>query len=262
MTSGSPRAIATGRPRDAHERALAATGAALALLFASAAAHAHLRFPGVRAERWIDVRLDETPIAIGYRVGFSAPLAKEERRRADRNGDGEVSAAEGNAALDGHTDALLAALQVCSGRTLDALECRALERRDVELVEADGWIPGPQGHLHFAWTLRLGHAAADLGALRVVDGWQIPSVEITDVRIRPPPDTALTSAGEGGQPSGVATGFNWIEARRGPGPREVVATWPARAGRSWLGVAAGGALLLAGAALWLRSRRRPSPGSA
>jgi hypothetical protein len=233
--------------------------AAVALLALSTDAAAHLRFPTVRAERWIELRLDESPIRIGYRVGFGTELAKAARRAADRDSDGEVSVVEGNAALDDKTAELLSRVRVCVGRTLSEVECRPLSRRDVEQVEAEGWVPGPSGHLHFAWTLRLASDAADLGALRFEDAWEVAGVEITDVRIKPPRGAALTRAGEGDEPNDVASGFTWIEARRGAGPRVVAAAWPPQAHPSWplLGLALASTLI--GIVAWLRARRKPAP---
>jgi hypothetical protein len=232
---------------------------AAVLILTSSVAAAHLRFPTVRAERWLELRLDETPIRIGYRVGFGVELAKSERRAADRDGDGEVNVVEGNAALDGKTAELLRHVQICTGRSLDELSCRAFERHDVELVEADGWVPDANGHLHFAWTLRLADDAGDLGALRLVDGWDVAGVEISDVSIRPPGGIELTSAGEGDHPTGVAKSFTWIEARRGAGPRVVAAAWPHTPRPSWplLGLAA--ASMLAGVVVWLRARQKSPP---
>jgi len=197
------------------------------LLLASWApsAPAHLRFPTVKAERFIELRLVERPIRIGYRVGFGASLASEQRRLADRDSDFSVSASEGNAALDARTEALLQKLRVCTGRSLEELRCRSLERRDIERVEAEGWTPEPPGHLHFAWTFRLAETAPEIGALRVEDAYEVDGVEITDVQIQPPGHTPLLRAGDALLPAGVAERFSWVEARREPGPRGIVATW-------------------------------------
>jgi hypothetical protein len=211
----------------------------------------------MRGERWIEVRLAEEPIRIAYRVGFGAELAARERKSADADGDGEVSAAEGNAALDARTDALLGALRVCTGRSADALDCRALVRRDVERVEAEGWIPGPTGHLHFSWTLALRDAKSDLGAIRIEDGWQVDGIEVTDVGFDGASD--LTAAGEGESPAGVAARFTWIESRRAPGPRTFSAAWPPPPERPWLVLLAAGLLMIGGAAIWLLGRRSGSP---
>jgi hypothetical protein len=237
--------------------------AAVAILLTAASALAHLRFPAVRAERWIELRLDQDPIRIDYRIGYGAALAKEHRKIADSDGDGEVSAAEGNAALDSRTAELLEGLRICTGDTVEQLECRALRPPEVELVEAEGWIPGPSGHLHFGWTLRLPSGAHKLGAIRIEDGWDAPGVEITDVRIEPPPAIALTSAGEGTSPEGVHTRFTWIEAR-GPEARVVSASWPKPAASRWPLLAIAGALILGGSLSWYRAHRktRAAAGSA
>jgi hypothetical protein len=229
---------------------------AVAAVVAASSASAHMRFPTVRAERWIELRLEESPIGIGYRIGFGAELAKEQRKLADLDRDGEVSASEGNAALDRKTADLLAHLRICTGRSAQELECATLERRAVEQVEVDGWVPDAAGHLHFAWTLRLPADAARLGALRVEDDWQLAGVEITDVRIVPPSHAPLTAAGEGPSPSGVASGFTWIEARRGTGPRVVAAAWPAKPRPSGVLIGLALASLAIGVVVWLRSRRR------
>jgi hypothetical protein len=229
--------------------------AAAALLLIAASSQAHLKFPELRAERWIELELDQDPIQLGYRLGFGAELAKQERKRADRDGDGEVSAAEGNAALDLKTAELLERLRVCTGDSPAELDCVALGLTAVELVEAEGWIPGPTGHLHFAWTLRLRSGARRLGAIRIEDDWQIPGVEITDVRIAPPAAISLTSAGEGDSPEGVRTQFTWIEARRGLGPRVVSASWPKQDDTAATRVAAALFMVLVGALLLYRAHK-------
>jgi hypothetical protein len=230
--------------------------AAVALLLATASSFAHLRFPAVRAERWLELRLGEDPIRIGYRLGFGAALAKEQRKAADRDGDGEVSAAEGNAALDAKTLELLGGLRVCTGDSLEQLDCQQLRQPDVELVEAEGWIPGPTGHLHFAWTLRLRTGARKLGAIRIEDGWETPGVEITEVSIQSPPERPLTRAGEGDSPDGTRLEFTWIEARRGSGPRVVAASWPKESDRVWPLLVIAGALIVAGTSSWYRAHKR------
>jgi hypothetical protein len=202
-------------------------GAWLSIAIASTAS-AHLRFPTVKAERFVEVRLDEEPIRIGYRIGLGTEKAAEERKRADANKDGEIDTVEGNAALDRHTDELLAALEICTGPTLDATACKRLVRRNVELVSADGWQPqDDNAHLHFAWRLRLDEKSRDIGAIRVSDAYDHGfGVEMTDVEIAEPAHAKLTLAGEEGRKSGVANRFSWIEARRAPGPRVAIAEWP------------------------------------
>lgn len=215
----------------------------------------HLRFPTVKAERWIELRLAEEPIRIGYRVGFGAGLASELRKSADRDGDFQVSAAEGNAALDARTTALLGALSVCTGPTLDHVSCRRLGPRDVERVEAEGWTPGPNGHLHFSWTLRLRERAREIGAIRLEDAYDVPGVEISDVQIDPPPHAPLARAGDAAMAAGVAERFNWVERLREPGPRVVVAAWtpPKSRGRAlWLAAAC---VAIAGLVVWVFWRR-------
>lgn len=243
---------------------LAAATSIGALLFAPDTA-AHLRFPKVKAERWIELRVSEDPIRIGYRVGFGATLAAEQRRAADRDGDFEVSAAEGNAALDARSSEVLSALSVCTGRTLNDVGCRKLERREIERVEAEGWVPGPSGHLHFTWTFRLRERAKDIGALRFEDAYEVPNVEITDVEILPPRHAALTLAGEEGRTTGVSSRFTWIEARRQPGPRVVIASWPPPARTTWGRVVFVAAAVLVLGLGWLglsrfERSRRPGPG--
>lgn len=230
---------------------------ALAVVCVPLAAAGHLRFPKLAAERWIEFRLDETPMRIGYRIGLGATLAQQARRGADLDGDAEVSAAEGNRALDQHSARLLASLRVCEGRSLDQLTCRSFRSDEVERVEADGWKPSPAGHLHFAWTLRLRHSADEVGAVRLIDDFEVPGVAITDVEIRRPRHTALVAAGEGEHPVGVSTQLVLLEARRSPGPRVLSASWPAPPSTNWRGVAALAALVLAlaAAASWHRRRR-------
>lgn len=231
----------------------------VAVIVASGAASAHMRFPAVRAERWIDLRLDESPIRIGYRIGLGAELAKSERKAADRDGDGEVSAAEGNAALDRKTQELSSHVRICTGRAEADIACRQLERRDVEQVEVDGWVPDAAGHLHFSWTLRLSEDAGALGAIRLEDGWDVAGVEVTDVRIVAPRHAALVRAGEGQSPAGVASAFTWIEARRGGGPRVVAAAWPPKPRSRGVLIGLALASLAIGVFVWVRSRRRIAP---
>ena len=182
-------------------------------------------------------------------------MAGAERQRADRDGDHQVSAAEGNAALDARSGDLIRALQICTGSSLTELTCRALEQREIESVEADGWTPSLDGHLNFTWTFALRERAPELGAVRLQDAYEVPGVEITEVQIRPPVHAALTLAGEGDRARGVTERFTWLEARRAPGPRSIVATWLAPAPRSWRGIAALFAVFVATVA-WIAWRRR------
>lgn len=226
-------------------------------LLVAAPALSHLVFPSLKGERWIILRLDEHPIRIEYRIGRGMDLARPIRRAADKNGDFDVSSAEGNAALDARSKVLLSRLRVCTGRTLKDLHCRHLARRDIERVEADGWTPGPTGHLVFTWILRLHQSAGSIGALRVEDSYSAPGVEISEVRIHPPPGKHLIRAGDG-RTAGVTTQFGWTESNRPPGPRVVVAEWPPPPRRIAVWIALGiGALLIW--ALWTAwTRRRAS----
>lgn len=229
--------------------------AAVGVCLVTAAAGAHLKFPALQAERWIELRLDQEPIRVTYRIGLGPKLADVERQRADRDGDHQVSAAEGNAALDARSDELVRQLRVCSGPSLSASSCRVIERREIETVEVDGWSPSPSRHLHFTWTLMLRERARELGAIRLEDSYEVPGVEITEVEIRPPAHAALSLAGEGGRAQGVTERFTWIEARRAPGPRSIIAAWPAPTARSWRAIL----VLLAGVAAalaWVVWRRR------
>lgn len=218
-------------------------------------ASAHLVFPSLKGERWIIVRLDQDPIRIQYRIGRGMELARPVRRAADTNGDFEVSATEGNAALDARSKQLLARLEVCTGRTLQKVQCTHLASRDIERVEADGWTPGVTGHLVFTWTLRLHQRADQIGALRLEDSYPAEGVEITEVRIHAPRGKHLRVAGDG-RATGVRAQFGWTEQNRPPGPRVVVAEWPpprrAR-GLFALGIAVGLVLVLW--VVWSRLRR-------
>lgn len=242
-------------------RRWAALALGLCALSVTRAGDSHLRFPTVKAERWIELRLGEDPIRIGYRVGFGAALATELRRAADRDGDFQVSAAEGNAALDARSSALLAALSICTGRSLETVRCRRLAPRDIERVEAEGWTPGPSGHLHFAWTLRLTERASAIGALRLEDGYDVPGVEMTDVSIDRPAHVPLGRAGDGGRAAGVAERFNWVERLREPGPRVVVAEWapPARSRAAGAAALVALAVALGLGTAWLLRRRGGPP---
>lgn len=234
---------------------LGAFALSVAILCVTRGGQGHLRFPTLEAEKLIELRLSEEPMRIGYRVGFGAKRAAELRREADRDGDGVVSAAEGNAALDTRTASLLEAVRVCVGRSLSKATCRKLAPRDVERVEAEGWAPGPSGHLHFSWTFRLAESARDSGALRFEDAYEVPGVGITDVQITPPAHAALIRAGDAAVDAGVSERFTWIEKLRTPGPRSVVAAWPApRESRAAVLGLVGLGVLCLGA--WLATRKR------
>lgn len=216
----------------------------------ASAATAHLVFPDVRGERIVEVYLDRDPVLVDYRVSLGLDAAVPVRRAADTNGDFDISAAEGNAALDARTRALLAQLQFCTGRTLDDVTCRHPAPGDVERMGAQGWVPGPAGDIHFLWTFALHVSARSIGAIRIVDASREPGVEITEARITPPPGVKLLVAGDG-HASGVARRFTWIEAKRPPGPRVIEAAWPPPRRAHWLLL---GAILVAGL-LWALARR-------
>jgi hypothetical protein len=238
----------------ANTRRAVALSFVLGSLFVAGAALPHLRFPTVRAERFIELRLAEEPVRVAYRVGFGASLADEVRKAADVDGDFQVSVAEGNAALDARTQAFLSAIRICTGRTLEDLVCRRPSLSDVERVEAEGWEPGPTRHLHFSWTLRVRENAADIGALSVEDAYEVAGVEVSDVQIERPSHGPLVRAGDGALGSGVTERFNWVERLRAPGPRVVVAAWaPPRRRAGFIAAS----LVLAAVALgaWLLARR-------
>jgi len=201
-----------------------AVGAALTI---TGSALAHGGLSSAKAERSLEILLGEDAIRIGYRIGYSGALAAEQRRLADRNGDFEVGATEGTTELDARTAALLNALTVCTGPTLERLDCRKLRGTEVERVAADGWVPGPSPHLHLEWTLELPESTKSAGALRIEDAYDVAGVEISDVRIDAGPGLALTRAGDGSASgtSGVSRQFAWPEARRAPGPRVTVVEW-------------------------------------
>ena len=242
-------------------RRAAAGGLCMSAVAVAPPGDAHLRFPAVKAERWLELRLAEEPIRIGYRIGFGAALAAEVRKRADRDGDFEISAAEGNAALDARSAELLASLSVCTGAVLEEVSCRRLSLRDIERVEAEGWAPEDSGHLHFSWTIRLGERATEIGALRFEDDYSVSGVEISDVQIDRPAHTPLLRAGDAGRAEGVAASFNWIERLREPGPRVVIAAWaPPRARPFGVLLVLVLALLATFAAWTARRRSRRSEG--
>jgi hypothetical protein len=220
----------------------------------SAPALAHLRFPALKAERVVELRLDEAPIRLHYAIAFGPELANTERRNADADRDLVVSAAEGSAALDARSASLLRALRVCKGDRLDALECSELSPRQVELVAAEGWNAAPASDLHFDWTFNLAESAESIGALRIEDAFEIPGVEITEARIEPPRARALQVAGEGSAPQGVTRRLSWIEARRGSGARILSAAWPLPS-RRWVTLAIVAAVVALAALLYWQTRR-------
>jgi hypothetical protein len=196
--------------------ALAVTGSALA----------HGGVPNAKAERSLDVVLREDGIRIAYRIGYGERLAAEQRRLADRNADFEVAVTEGTTELDARTAALLHGLNVCTGPTLERVECRKLQGTDVERVAAEGWVPGPSPHLHFEWTLKLPESTKSVGALRIEDAYEVAGVQVSDVRIDAAPGLALTRAGDGSaETKAVSRQFAWSEARRAPGPRVTIVEW-------------------------------------
>jgi hypothetical protein len=204
--------------------------------------------------------LDRAPVRAVYRLTSTGRHAERDRRAADRDRDGAISAAEGNAAIDLRSSELIARLRVCRGDALDAsnLECRTIARRDIELVEADGWSQAFDAHLHFTWTFQLGFSTADASALRFEDGDTTPGIETSDVSIVAPVEQPLIAAGDGPSAGSLTQRFNWIESARAPGPRVVVARWQKSPGRRWaaaVAVAAGVALAVLVAAFWLVRRR-------
>ncbi len=225
-----------------------------AAVIAAFPASGHLRFPKFKAERSIEIRLDESPIQVGYRLGLGAKAADDARLAADTDRDGVVGAAEANAAFDARTTALLSHLSVCTGPTLAKADCRRLERRSVVHREAVGWVPGPARHLHFTWSLDVGESTDSIGAVRIEDTFEETKVDITEVEIRVPPALRLESAGADGRDE-MSPSFTWIEARRPPGPRIVHAVWPEPARSTWLLVVGLGGVAAVALGLWLRRRR-------
>lgn len=191
---------------------------------------------------------------VSYHIGFGFEEASVVRRRADRDGDGAVSAAEGNSWADAWTRDLVGALVVCLGPNADDVKCSSPPLDAVPGRRVQGWVPDGPGHLHFEWTVVLGVAASDVGAVRVEDEWEPGGVTISDVTIAAPRHTPLLSAGVEGQ-AGVSTELTWIEARREPGPRVIHATWQAPAAAPWARLAVGAAVAAGGAALALAARR-------
>ncbi|MCC6215376.1 MAG: hypothetical protein IT376_10935 [Polyangiaceae bacterium] len=173
-----------------------------------------------------------------------------------------VSAAEGNAALDARTAALLPSLRLCVGRTRAELHCRSPEARDVDRAEAEGWQARTVDHLQLQWTVRFRERPRDLGALRIEDADETPGAAITEVRIEGAPGRPLLLAGDGQRESGVARGFTWVESNRGPGPRIVHASWaPPQRLPPWAFAGVAGALA-AGALAALAAARRARRGRA
>lgn len=193
-----------------------------------------------------------------YRLGFGVERADAERKLADRDGDFQVSTLEANDRLDRRTAELVASMSVCSGRTREALSCRPLKPSEVVRVEAEGWSPGPTGHLHITWRLELADRPARIGAFELQDGYSVDGVDVTDVTIAPPAGATPLAAGDPAGTLGTPTlRWTWVEANRPAGPRRVLVTWPPPSkplDRALLGVAA---LAIAGLLFGLWLRRRP-----
>ena len=207
-------------------RAARSSAALIGLVLFAERADAHREFPELSGERAIELRLDQQPIRIVYRLSLGPALAEAERRNADQDRNGAVSPIEESSRLDRRTRALLEGLRACLGKSLDELACRALERAQVERVEAQGFVPEASRDLHLSWTFELDRSAAEIGALRFEDALSEEGIAITDVRIAPPEAHPLTLAADSRSPNGVASEFTWIEATRPRGPRVVVAAWP------------------------------------
>jgi hypothetical protein len=238
----------------------AAVVCALAVAVSAFGSHAaaHLKFPELPGERAIEIDLQQRPIRIGYRLSFGPELAERERGRADRDANGELSALEGNARLDERTRGLIEKLRVCVGPTLENLACHPVFARQVERVEAQGWDPNAARDLHLSFSLKLDESIEDIGALRFEDATTDNQFAITDVRIVAPEAQPLIVAADGQSPSGVATDFNWNEARRPLGPRVVVIAWrPPPLFRTKQLLAAAGALLILIFAYGRWRRRKP-----
>ncbi len=235
-------------------------GVAFAALLAASSARAHTGHPELRGERFVRVALDgglDGALPSGM-AGLSYALvpgprgAAAERERADLDGDGHVSALEGNAALDRLGHELLAHLTICRGRTLDRLACHAPEPRDVARASATTWGGDEGAPLALAWVVAL-RLDDDDAAVRIDDTWERPEVEATNVTLSAPAGRPLVRAGAADAP-GVNTEFTWVDNVRAGRPRSIVAAWKPRPPRLL-----GPALVIAGALALLvslaRSRR-------
>ena len=220
-----------------------------------ASADAH---PGhSRSSRLLLVDLGSDPPLLSYGLIFEPSAADAGRKRADTDGDGAVSAAEGQAELERLTTELRSNLSVCRGTTLQGAQCSRMEEAQVAETRATGWTEKPGRTLALTWQFRL-DLAADDRVVRVEDSSFLPDVDRTDATIEAPQEMRLVAAGQGvdGPPSGITRELMWRDDRPSE-PRKLFVMWESPAPR-WaiIAVVGAAALLMIGQLVVVRHRRR------
>ncbi len=242
---------------------------ALALVLASSAS-AHPEFAPTRTNRYVKVSLvGGGALRIAYTVLIGEVPAAAQRRLADANGDGAVSADEARAWAD------RLAAEVRKGLSLDVDGAPATVTWDPPVV---GGFENPAvGPIPFSVDL-IGHARAGrvegqarqsgllqgppAHAVRYDDATPLPEVGDTEVRLEEGPGTKLTAAYRARDDGKLQTRFAFT------GPKFSViedrsigfrftdgGTSPVRR-RTPLPIALGGALVGAAVSVWLVARRR------
>ncbi|MFT3923319.1 MAG: hypothetical protein QM778_12365 [Myxococcales bacterium] len=243
--------------------------AVLCYLGPTLSARAHPGHAG--SERLIKLDLASAPARIAYGLVLSVQDAAPLRQRADQNGDGQVSEAEGGALQEALTRELLANLRLCQGPDPSAMSCASAESSQVLSAVATGW-PKPEAALALSWEVQL-ELAENSAAMRVEDAWNLVEVGSTSGQIEPNPEHVLARAGaEGtGQSEPVALEVLWPGSSvadagapiRPPVARVLFAVWVAPSifgsslsGPWWLlgGLAFGGGVATA---LFMNRRRDP-----
>ena len=229
--------------------------ATLALALAAAPAQAH---PGhKRSSRLLLVDLTAEPPSLRYGLVFEPAASDAGRKRADQDGDGAVSAAEGQAELERLTAEVRSSLSLCRGPTLEGVSCSGLGEDQVAGALATGWDEKPGRTLALTWEFQLGLVVDDR-VVRVEDASFVPDVDRTDAKIEVPEAWRLVAAGQvgGGPGSRVTRELLWGDDRPSE-PRKLFLVWEPPAPR-WWAVAAVGAvgLLLAGHLVLSRRRQQ------
>jgi hypothetical protein len=203
------------------------------------------------------VDLTTRPASLRYGLVFDPAASDAGRKRADRDGDGMVTVAEGEGELDRLTTELRSNVTVCHGGTLQSMKCDEVTAHQVSRSVATGWAERPGRTLAVTWELRLDLASEDR-VVRMEDASFVPDVDRTDAVIEAPEDLRLVAAGQGvdGPRDQVTREMTWAEDRPNE-PRTLFLRWKSPAPR-WAiaAVVAAVALLMIGRLVAARLRQR------